>query len=164
MNPNRPALSYTPNNESSNNISSPKQTLSGVKKFGDVLIQVSLVGDALMIAIGLVLGYFVRYKSGWVPFFNEQARALPTLSSYTGVYSVGLSLLLLTFSSLGLYERSIMLRLRRITNIITKGLTIWFFIYIAFSFSLKFEPPISRIFVESPRCSAPFCSLFGVIF
>lgn len=155
MNSNRPVLSYTPDNDNNNSFN--KQTLSGVKRFGDILIQVSLAGDALMIAIGLVLGYLVRYKSGLIPFFGEQAGSnVPPMASYIGVYSVGLSLLLLTFSSLGLYERSIMLRLRRITSIITKGLTIWFFIYIAFSFSLKFEPPISRIFVG---ISTAFCGV-----
>lgn len=124
----------------------------------DVLIAVSFLGDLIMILTGLSLGFWVRFRSGWITFGTET----PNLNyvDYAGLFGVGTIFLLTAFGFLGVYDRRKFLRFRQVATLLVRGATFWFFAYLGLSLALKFEPPISRIYVF---CSylACLCCLLG---
>lgn len=112
----------------------------------DFLISVALVGDGLMILLGLLAGFWIRFKSGWITF-GVEANYPFELADYFGLICVGLGFLLLAFGYLRLYDTRNLLRGRQVALIIFKASTFWLFAYAGVSLALKFQPPISRIYV-----------------
>src|SRR5690606_38166329 len=51
------------------------------------------------------------------------------------------------FAQFGLYDTRLLLRRYQSLNAILKGTTFWFLGYLGISLALKFDPPISRLFV-----------------
>ena len=119
----------------------------------DFLIGLSFLGDIVMILLGLSLGFWVRFRSGWITFGVEA----PDLKyvDYAGLMAVGTVFLLLAFGFLGVYDPRKLLRFRQVMLVITRATTFWFFAYLGLSLALKFEPPISRIYV--------FCSYLACL-
>lgn len=111
----------------------------------DFLIAVSLAGDAATIFLGMMVGFWVRFKSGWEVF------TVPTkvrdFGEYFGLMIVGTAFFLAAFVHLGLYDHRHLLRFRRTALIILKASAFWFCAYLGVSLALKFDPPISRIYV-----------------
>ncbi len=122
-----------------------KQSTS--KKTQEKFLQLAAVGDIFFIILSLITGYYIRYQTNLIPFTVSAGPVDPPMSRYYGVMAVGAALLIFIFSNIGLYKNSALLRFRHIRTAILKGLSIWFFVYIACSFSLKFDPPVSRMFV-----------------
>ncbi len=118
----------------------------------DTLTATAFVGDFVMILAGLLFGFWLRFKSGLIPFkeswwttggsFGE--RGLP---EYAGLIGVGALLLLVTFGQLRLYRTRNLLRFRRVVAIVVRGSIFWLLAYLSLSLVLKFNPPISRIYV-----------------
>jgi exopolysaccharide biosynthesis polyprenyl glycosylphosphotransferase len=118
----------------------------------DFLISLSILGDSAMILLGLVLGFWIRFESGWI-WFGVEAKGR-VLGDYVGLITIGACFLLITFAFLRLYDTRTLLRFRHVAMIIFKGTTFWLFAYLGISLALKFEPPISRIYVLSSFLSA----------
>lgn len=100
-----------------------------------------------MIFVGLLLAFWIRFKSGWITF-GVDAYQLYDLGDYVGLICVGVAFLLLAFAHLRLYESRNLLRGRRVGLIIFRATTFWLFAYVGVSLALKFQPPISRIYVS----------------
>src|SRR6185295_19509543 len=60
---------------------------------------------------------------------------------------VGVALLIGAFTQFGLYDARLLLRRYQSLNAILKGAAFWLFAYLGVSLVLKFDPPISRLFV-----------------
>src|SRR6185295_14234841 len=60
---------------------------------------------------------------------------------------VGVALLIGAFAQFGLYDTRLLLRRYQSLNAILKGAAFWLVAYLGISLALKFDPPISRLFV-----------------
>lgn len=70
-----------------------------------------------------------------------------TLGLYLPLLCVGAVMLVLTYIYLGLYDPRLLLRRVFSLGLIMKALAFWLVAYLGVSLVLKFEPPISRLFV-----------------
>lgn len=115
-------------------------------KLPDLLLSLAFLGDALAVMAGLFLGFWIRFRSDWIPIGVEAARGI-FLKDYLGLIGIGALFLLVTFSHLRLYDTRNLLRYRRVVLIIVNGTLFWLCAYLGVSLALKFTPPISRIYV-----------------
>ncbi len=122
-------------------------------------MSLSIVVDLVGIAAGLISAFLVRFKSGLITF-GVQADRMPLLFEYTGLIVVGAVSMLGVFAYSGLYKVDHLLRFRRTALIVTRGIIVWFLIYLGVSLALKFDPPISRLFAS---CAAITCFLSVLI-
>src|SRR5467141_1782230 len=75
-----------------------------------LLITLAFVGDVAMILGGLVLGFWIRFRSGWINWGNEPAGL--GFGDYAGLIGLGALFLSLTFAYLQLYSLRKMVRFR----------------------------------------------------
>jgi exopolysaccharide biosynthesis polyprenyl glycosylphosphotransferase len=118
----------------------------------DFSISLAVIGDLISIFVGLCLGYWIRFRSGLIPqnipfWSSGQDISKVTLFQYFPLIGVGTILLIITFSYQHLYKKQHLLRYRRVTSIIIRSTAIWLLTYLGVSLAMKFEPPISRVYV-----------------
>lgn len=104
-----------------------------------------LAGDTLCVFAGLLVGYGLRYHTPLGSLFIEVTGA--RLRDYLPLLFLGTAFLLGAFAHLNLYDERLLLRRYQALNIILKGTAFWLFAYLGVSLVLKFNPPISRLFV-----------------
>ena len=112
----------------------------------DTAVPLALIaGDTLATFAGLALGWWLRYASP----LARLGIAVPdaTFARYLPLLLVGVALLLAAFAQLGLYDARLLLRRYQSLNAILKGAAFWLAAYLGVSLVLKFDPPISRLFV-----------------
>ena len=104
-----------------------------------------LAGDTLVTFAGLMLGWWLRYASP----LGRLGIAVPgaTFARYLPLLLVGVALLVGAFAQFGLYDARLLLRRYQSLNAILKGAAFWLVAYLGVSLVLKFDPPISRLFV-----------------
>src|ERR1043165_1029929 len=117
----------------------------------EVLVATGFVGDIAMIASGLVLGFWIRFRSGWVNWGNEPAGLV--FRDYAGLIGLGAFLLVLTFAYQQLYTLRRIVQFRESALIIFKATTFWLFAFLGLNLVLKFQPTISRIYILSSYVS-----------
>ncbi len=106
---------------------------------------VLFAGDALCVFGGLLIGYGLRYHTPLGSIFIEVTGA--NLRDFLPLLLLGTVFFLAAFVHLNLYDERLLLRRYQALNIILKGTAFWFFAYLGVSLVLKFQPPISRLFV-----------------
>lgn len=104
-----------------------------------------LAGDTLVTFGGLALGYWLRYASPLARFGIDVPDA--AFGRYLPLLLVGVALLIGAFAQFGLYDTRLLLRRYQSLNAILKGAAFWLITYLGISLVLKFDPPISRLFV-----------------
>ena len=104
-----------------------------------------IAGDTLVTFAGLALGWWLRYASPLGRLGIEVPDA--SFARYLPLLLVGVALLVAAFAQLGLYDPRLILRRYQSLNAILKGTAFWLVSYLGLSLVLKFEPPISRLFV-----------------
>ena len=104
-----------------------------------------LAGDAVVTFASLALGWWLRYASPLARLGVPVPGA--TFERYLPLLLVGVALLLGAFTQFGLYDSRLLLRRYQSLNAILKGAAFWLVAYLSVSLVLKFEPPISRLFV-----------------
>ena len=106
---------------------------------------VLLAGDTLVAFAGLTLGYWLRYDSalGALGLDVPDAR----FASYLPLLLMGVVFLIGAFAQQGLYDGRMLLRKQHSLNLLARGTVFWVLVYLAFSLVIKFDPPISRLFV-----------------
>jgi len=111
-----------------------------------VLLPAALVlGDTLFAFAALSLGYWLRYASPLGNLGIDVPDA--TFAAYLPLLLVGVAFLIGAYAQLNLYTERLLLRKYQSVSLIIKGTTLWFAAYLGLSLVLKFEPPISRLFV-----------------
>jgi exopolysaccharide biosynthesis polyprenyl glycosylphosphotransferase len=110
-----------------------------------VLPLVLLGGDTLVTFAGLSLGYWLRYASPLARLGIDVPNA--SFGFYLPLLLVGVALLIGAFAQFGLYDTRLLLRRYQSLNAILKGAAFWLVTYLDISLVLRFEPPISRLFV-----------------
>ena len=104
-----------------------------------------LAGDLVFALAGLSAAWWLRYDTRLGRFgINVEAA---TFTGYLPLLLVGVALLVFTYAQLGLYDERLLLRRYQALAIIIKGTVLWLLVYLGISLVLKFEPPISRLFV-----------------
>src|SRR3954469_21672000 len=95
------------------------------KKFDlkEFLIALAFVGDVAMMLGGLVLGFWIRFRSGWINWGNEPAGL--QFVDYAGLMGLGGLFLVLTFAYLQLYHPRKIVRFNESALIIFKGTMFW---------------------------------------
>ncbi len=112
----------------------------------ETIVPLALIaGDTLVTFAGLSLGWWLRYASP----LEKLGIAVPgaTFPHYLPLLLVGVALLIGAFTQFGLYDARLLLRHYQSLNAILKGAAFWLFAYLGVSLVLKFDPPISRLFV-----------------
>lgn len=106
---------------------------------------VLLAGDALVTFAGVALAWWLRYESA----LGRLGIAVPdaTFARYRPLLFLGVALLIAAFAQFGLYDSRLLLRRYQSLNAILKGAAFWLVAYLGISLVLKFDPPISRLFV-----------------
>jgi exopolysaccharide biosynthesis polyprenyl glycosylphosphotransferase len=111
-----------------------------------VLLPAALVlGDTGFAFAALALGYWLRYASPLGNLGIDVPDA--TFAAYLPLLLVGVAFLIAAYAQLNLYGERLLLRKFQSIALIIKGTTFWFIAYLGLSLVLKFEPPISRLFV-----------------
>lgn len=117
-----------------------------VNSLRDTVVPLALLaGDTVVTFAGLALGYWLRYRSP----LGRLGIDVPgtTFAQYLPLLLVGVALLLGAFAQFGLYDTRLLLRRYQSLNAILKGTAFWLVAYLGISLALKFDPPISRLFV-----------------
>ncbi len=104
-----------------------------------------LVGDGVAAFAGLVLGYRLRYHSVLGALGLEVTGA--RFADYLPLLLLGMLFLIAAFAQQGLYDGRMLLRKQQNLNLLVRGTAYWLVSYLAFSLVIKFDPPISRLFV-----------------
>ena len=104
-----------------------------------------LAGDTGIAFAGLTLGYWLRYNSalGALGLDVPDAR----FGDYLPLLLMGVVFLVAAFAQQGLYDGRMLLRKQHSMNLLARGTLFWVLVYLAFSLVIKFNPPISRLFV-----------------
>jgi exopolysaccharide biosynthesis polyprenyl glycosylphosphotransferase len=114
----------------------------------EFVLAMAMLGDALVIFAGLRLGFWARFDSGLIPL-RAEAALRPKFFDYFYLLVMGTAFLLATFGYLHLYSLRSFRRYLRTARVIVQGTIFWLFAYLAVSLILKFDPPISRLFMVS---------------
>jgi exopolysaccharide biosynthesis polyprenyl glycosylphosphotransferase len=126
----------------------------------DTFVPLALLGgDVLVTFGGLALGWWIRYASPLERFGIDVPNA--QFASYLKLLLVGVALLIGAFAQFGLYDTRLLLRRYQSLNAILKGSAFWLVTYLGVSLVLKFDPPISRLFVvEAFVCTVVLLSVW----
>lgn len=108
------------------------------------LIAASFVGDTLMVVLGLMAGWWLRFSTGMreVGIFHNSLE----FSNYGGHFLLGSLLYLLLLVNFRLHDPRHFLSLRRTVGIILKCGVAWLAAYTAIALALKVNPSISRLY------------------
>ncbi len=104
-----------------------------------------LAGDTLVTFAGIALAWWLRYDSALGRLGIDVPDA--TFARYLPLQLLGVALLIAAFAQFGLYDSRMLLRRYQSLNAILKGAAFWLVAYLGISLVLKFDPPISRLFV-----------------
>lgn len=118
----------------------------------DSAVALSLAGDCVAVLLGLILGYWIRFRSGLLPTYIKGLTepfdpSQISLSGYSRLITLGAVLLIGTFLYSGLYSVRNLMRFRKSAMMIVRGSLFWFVAYLSFSLVVKFQPAISRFYV-----------------
>ncbi len=114
-------------------------------------VVVSVFGDLLMIVAAGCLAYWLRFHSFIRDFGNMDAM---TMNQYLGHIGLGSITLVAVLGHQGLYQRHALLRNRWVAAKVLKSCLFWTMGFLAVSVVLKFQPPISRVYMALYGCSA----------
>ena len=96
----------------------------------EFVLLIALIGDALVVFSSLSLGYWVRFQSGWIPFFGEvRSGFVAQYFDYLNLLVEGTIFLLATFGYLRLYSQHSFKRYLRTARVIVQGTFFWLFAY-----------------------------------
>jgi len=110
-----------------------------------VLPLILLGGDTAVTFAGLSAGYWLRYHTPLSRWGIDVPDA--TFVGYLPLLGLGAAMLIASFVHFGLYDPRLLLRRYQSLNAILKGAAFWLVTYLGVSLVLKFDPPISRLFV-----------------
>lgn len=105
-----------------------------------------LLGDTVVAFAALSLAYWLRYESP----LHELAAIEVTdarFTAYIPLLLLGVAFLIAGFAQLNLYEERLLLRKYQGLSLVIKATTIWVAAYLGLALVVKFDPPISRLFV-----------------
>jgi exopolysaccharide biosynthesis polyprenyl glycosylphosphotransferase len=117
----------------------------------DSATTLAMVGDLAAIVAGLIGGFWIRFRTPLAGHFGtriglENPSEHVRFAEYWGLIAAGAGMLFLTFLYLKVYQRETLLRFRKVWPVVTRGAVFWFCAYLGISLTMKFNPPISRVY------------------
>jgi exopolysaccharide biosynthesis polyprenyl glycosylphosphotransferase len=110
-----------------------------------ILLGLQLAGDGCMAFCGLSLAFWLRFLT---PLHDIGVEPGPLrYSAYLRLIMLGTLFLLGSFAYLNLYNGLLLLRPHRSLSIVLRAIMFWMLTFLGVSLALKFEPPVSRLFV-----------------
>ncbi len=105
-----------------------------------------VAGDTLVAFAGLALAYWLRYDS---PLRRLARIDVPDahFAAYLPLLLLGVAFLVAGYAQLNVYEERLLLRKYQGFALVIRGTTLWLGGYLALALVIKFDPPISRLFV-----------------
>jgi exopolysaccharide biosynthesis polyprenyl glycosylphosphotransferase len=116
-------------------------------KSQNLLLTLQLFGDMLFSYWGLCVGYWLRFNTPLKNLGVESGGS--SFELYNQILFLGAAFMIISYAYLRLYDSRLLLRPQRAANIILRGTFFWFLLFLSTSLILKFDPPISRIFVAT---------------
>ena len=104
----------------------------------------AVIADGLAVFGGFMLAWWLRFRSGWIPLLHE---GLPPTSLYVYGAAVGTLLMLFIYRSMGLYIRPQSSPFADCLPRIAKGTALGILLAIALAFTIRTDPPYSRLTV-----------------
>jgi exopolysaccharide biosynthesis polyprenyl glycosylphosphotransferase len=109
------------------------------------LLLVQVAGDLFFVFSGLTLGYLIRFRTS-VRYIGVEPE-YTSFDSYRPLLLIGTLFFVAGYAYLSAYDGKLLLRPHRTFGILAKATLFWFAAFLGFSLALKFEPPVSRLFV-----------------
>lgn len=109
------------------------------------LLVTALAGDSIIVFSALLASSWLRFESAMSTVGVAAHRVQWT--DYLGHIALGTLLFIFVCAHLQLYSLNQMLRFRRTSLTLLKAACVWLVVYIAATFVLRFEQPVSRIFI-----------------
>ncbi len=107
----------------------------------------AVAGDLLMILLGFVLAYWLRFQSGLIPLHSGLGVYLPVITDYWKLILFGMMAVLGGLLTKCSYEYKDLLAPDKYLAKFTVILSVCLFAFIGVSLAVKTNPPISRLFV-----------------
>lgn len=118
----------------------------------DRLVVASLICDCLVIVYAMIFAYWARFQT---PLGDLGIKVQHSLQDYASYIALGSLAFILTLTACGIYERSVLLRFRFVSLQILKASVLWAAGFISLVLVLRFEPPISRIYIGCASVLTP---------
>lgn len=123
------------------------------KNTAERVIIVIMIYDFVVIAASMAIGYWLRFHS----FIREYGRTSDvSFLDYAGYATIGAVSMSLTLTYRQFYREAVVLPYRRVARQILEASVLWILGFLSISLILKFEPPVSRLYVI--LCGATICS------
>ncbi len=110
----------------------------------DTLVGVSLAGDCVVLAVALVLAFWIRFHSEVIPP-GDQA-ATPAVRDYVTLKMFGGALLLALMWAQRLYTGNTLVQLRHVCRIVILSCVVWIPLFTGLALTFYLRPPVSRLF------------------
>jgi exopolysaccharide biosynthesis polyprenyl glycosylphosphotransferase len=125
------------------------------KSTQNLLLTVLLIGDVVFCFAGLSLGYWLRFESP-LRIISFEPDATARYSEYLPLLVLGTAFFIGACAHLRLYDSRFLLRPNDARTIIFRGVLFWFVAFLSTSLVLRFQPPISRLFVTASSLTTLF--------
>ena len=122
------------------------------KIIADCAIVCSLAGDAIVTTLALLLGFWLRFRSGLAQYGTPNEGV--ALRDYAIYIALGVAMLAGCFVYCGIYSLRALLHFRETVSYIARSVVFWFPIFLGFPFFFHLQPPISRAFCIFGACLA----------
>jgi exopolysaccharide biosynthesis polyprenyl glycosylphosphotransferase len=123
---------------------SPEALRQRDKALPERLVITSLICDSLIIVYALIFSFWLRFQTS---LHEVGIRASNSFSDYAGHITFGALAFILLLTGFGIYERNALLRFRFVSLQILKASFYWAAGFISVMLVLRFEPPISRLYI-----------------
>ncbi len=114
------------------------------KNLGERVIILSMICDSFVIAAAMVFSFWLRFHT---VIRDYTVVADITFRDYAGYAAIGAISMIMTLAYRQFYGRSVILRYRRVARQILEASLLWVMGFLSISLILKFEPPVSRLYV-----------------
>jgi exopolysaccharide biosynthesis polyprenyl glycosylphosphotransferase len=119
-------------------------SLLRARDVGERIVILSIICDTIVIAGAMLFSFWLRFHTV-VREFGVISEI--TLRDYAGYAAIGAASMLLTLAYRQFYTKSVILRYRRVARQIFESSILWVLGFLSISLILKFEPPVSRLYV-----------------
>ncbi len=114
------------------------------KNTAERVIIFSMIYDFAVITAAMAVGFWLRFHT----FIRDFGRASDvTFLDYAGYAMIGAVCMSLTLTYRQFYREAVVLRYRRVARQIFEATVIWVVGFLSISLILKFQPPVSRLYV-----------------
>ncbi len=127
--------------------SSVSSSVSGVprnKNIAERVIMFSMIFDFLVVAGAMAIAFWLRFHT-FIRAFGRHSDV--SFLDYGGYALIGAVSMSLTLTYRRFYEEAVVLRYRRVARQILDASLLWVLGFLSISLILKFQPPVSRLYV-----------------